>query len=100
MSIFNIPRNKAGRGEEAASTLWDAVLDLADDIEAFFSVTIHDVLIGTDETVVAHGQKYTPSICIPVAQSNATVWRTRESDDRFCYFAASSAVTCDIRVMR
>ena len=98
MRFFRIPQNQ--EGASALGALWSVVIDLANDIESFFGVTIHDVQVGTTETVVAHGQRYTPGICIPVARGSWKVYQTRQPDERNCYLAAESAVVCDLRILR
>jgi len=49
--------------------------------------------VGPSETVLAHGQGYTPTIVSLIASSNARVWQSSPPDDQYIYLTASTSTT-------
>lgn len=96
MGILNFPTSPAGD----VAKLWEATLELVQQLEGLLFTTIHNVTIVTSETAVAHGKKDTPSVGIPVPRTNVAVWQSSQPDSRCCYFTAASPVVCDIKVLR
>lgn len=73
---------------------------LVQQMESFFVTYVHGVTIATTETSVAHGQKWVPSMGIPLARTNVAVWQSKQPDSRFCYFTAAAPVVIDVKVCR
>lgn len=94
--ILNFPTRPSGDVAE----LWEATIDLVQQLEGILFTTIKGVTIGTSETAVAHGKKDAPSIGIAIPRTNVAVWQSSQPDSRCCYFTAASSVICDIKVLR
>ena len=92
MARLNFPDRPLG----TLADLWNAVTDLLPQLERR---VVRGVTVGTVETPVAHGLKFAPQMGIPVPQADARVWRTRNPDARFCYFAASAEVICNVEIV-
>jgi hypothetical protein len=92
MARFIFPNTPTG----TVAQLWDAIWDLLPQLERR---VVKNVTIGTVETPVAHGLKFAPQMGIAYPQADARVWRTRNPDPKFCYFAASSSVVCNVEIV-
>lgn len=96
MAILNFPVKPGGTLVE----LWNACMDLAQQLSSLLFVSIKEQAVGTSETPIAHGQSFVPSICVPVARANVAVWQSSQPDNRFCYLTAASPVVVDVKVFR
>lgn len=96
MAILNFPTAPGGD----VKALWNATLDLVQQLEQIMFVTIGGVTIGTSETPVAHGKGFTPSAAIAIPRTNVSVWQSSPPDAKCCYFTAASSVVADVRVFR
>lgn len=96
MGIFTTPTKTDGE----VSELWRWFVVLVQELNKFLTPAIKDVVIGTSETAVAHGQSWIPTVAVATPKANATVWQSKASDLKNCYFTASTSVTCDVKVFR
>lgn len=96
MGVLSFPTSPNGD----VKSLWEATLELVQQLEGMLFTTINGVTIGTAETAVAHGKKDIPSMGIAIPRTNVAVWQSSQPDSVCCYFTAASSVVCDIKVFR
>jgi hypothetical protein len=92
VAVFDFPNRPTG----TISELWQAIWDLLPQLQR---KVVKNVTVGTVETPIAHGLKFAPQMGIAYPQADARVWRTRSPDNKFCYFAASASVVCNVEIV-